>query len=596
MPNGGAEFVLSLLDRTSGPATVAEKKLKLLEARMKGLDKLEKGAKTDKARDQIRFMRMGLEIQKDTLAAAMKTKSETESWMTKLDHSLGVVQKVGGAAWSVAKGIGEVVIGVTKFGIETSAAKEQQILMFKGLLGTRDAAEQMVATLDKLSYKTAFTDDELGGWGRKFLSGGFDASVIPSMLRMTMDAASAVGATEGDIDGAVESFNRLAMEGKLGTRQLMAMQRIGIDVGAVFRHLGGDLGITAEKAKALAAKGGIGTGSIFDAMMGAVAETRSGGKLGAGSEAMANESTKVMLSKVKERWSDFFEDLHRGRGFKTFNGFLRNISNAFDGSTRSGQRMADAISGAFDSVFSGAFGRLTGPEGLVVLEGLILRVANGIQLAGAALTGAARGFGAGFLEVMKPLIGETDELFDGPLSEDKLSRVTASFERMGTTIGKVTGGIIRFLNSVSDFTGSLDFFLTGDTDGDKYQYSDTEVGRGLAAAHRIMARNKANSDGSATGTANLVGQGLMGPLQGAWDLADIGSAMLFGDSPNIPSPQAPEGGFSSGESIVINNNTQVDARGATSEAASSIAETSSAANEKSLAASMSRAAMSRGAR
>jgi tape measure domain-containing protein len=593
MADESLEFKLSLLDRASAPAKAAEKRLGLLELRLKSLDKLEKEAKTDKARDKIKFQRMELDIQRDLLKAQSAKAKSTEGWITRLHHGLSVARMLGGAMWGVARGVGRAASGFATMAIEAAAAKEQQFLSFRNMLGSGDSARSMLGQLGQLSYKTSFDQSEIIDWGRKLLAGGFGAQDVPSLLRTVSDAAAATGAGADKVDATVDAFRRLRVEGKLTDKTLRTLADVGIDGDAVFSRLGKDLGIAAERAKELAAKGSIGTGSIFDAMMGAVSSTRSGGSLGSAGATAADESVAIMLKKLRDRWGDFFDDLYQGKGFGAFKGFLRNALAALDTTSATGKRLAEALGGAFDTAFGGLFGRLAGPNGLVEIERLTHLVADGIKTAGAAMQGFGSGFGAG----LGPALERLGLAFDGPLDADKLDQIEDSFRRLGEEIGKAVGLLADMLGAIKSVVDSWpvrvargalnDPTVKAAKDGvasvmpfrmpfapnifdrisDDYKKMKKEGGEALDFAGRLM-------DGA-----------------GEWFNSDPAAI------PALASPALPDGGLTSigGASMVANVSVQVDARGATPEAAQSIADSTGQSVDRAASASLMRAAMSRGA-
>ena len=589
MAGGAASFELSLLDKTSGPASTAAKQLEIVGLRLKALDRIE--GKTEKQREKIRMQRLGLEIQQSTLLATRKTEEAAGSWLAKLDHGFNIAARIGGAAWGIAKGVAHTAIGWGEMAVEAAAAKEQQYLVFRNLLHGDAAAKRMLATLERLSDATPFGAGEMVGWGQRLIAGGFGAQDATSLLRTLADAAAATGASSEKVDAAVGAFRKIHTEGKLTTKTLKALGDVGISGGAIFDALGRELHMTADQAKALATKGKVGQGSLFDAIMGAVSSTRSGGKLGSAAAIAANESATVLLSKVKGRLERYLGNLYDTKGFAAFKGFLRNVLSATDIASESGQRIAEKLGGAFDRVFTALFGELSGADGLEKMQQLVSKIAGGIEMAGAAIGGFATGFGA----AMKPALAALGLTFEGPLDETKLARIEETFRRMGESVGDLLVALAKIPGLLSRTVDQANLVLGG-KESEGARYSGSWFDRGLAAFHRGEKRQEWWHEGS---TLGQIGNVLAAPANALYTAGDVASSAMFGSgsgsSLSVPPPTAPEGAaFTPGASVSIQNVTQVDARGASREAAYSIAETTSAANEKAVAASFTRAAMSSG--
>jgi hypothetical protein len=73
------EWLFGLDDKMSGPASVAEKKLELLERRIKSVAKAEAEMSGPK-KERLTFARLNLEIQRDQLRSAGKHDGEPEGF------------------------------------------------------------------------------------------------------------------------------------------------------------------------------------------------------------------------------------------------------------------------------------------------------------------------------------------------------------------------------------------------------------------------------------------------------------------------------------------------------------------------------------
>jgi hypothetical protein len=94
------EWLFALDDKMSGPASTAEKKLGLLERRIKSVSKAE-AEMSGPRKEKLTFARLGLEIQRDQLRGSMKAAEDaTSGWLAKLDHDPNAPPAPGAAALS----------------------------------------------------------------------------------------------------------------------------------------------------------------------------------------------------------------------------------------------------------------------------------------------------------------------------------------------------------------------------------------------------------------------------------------------------------------------------------------------------------------
>jgi tape measure domain-containing protein len=440
------EWLFGLEDHMSGPASAAEKKLELLERRIKSVAKAE-AAISGPRKEKLTFARLGLEIQRDQLRGSMKGAEEaTSGWIAKLDHGLGIVQKIGGVVWEVAKGIGHWGLAIAEFAVHSAAAKEKQFLSYRTLLGSGAGARSMLADMEALSDRTPFGAEQMTGWGRRLLAGGFKQHEIPTLLRAMSDSAAATGAGPEKVDEAVGALRRINTEGRLSERTLRALSAVGVPVGAVYQRLASALGVTAERARALVKAGKVDSSNALWAIVGGVSDKRSKGVLGSAGETAVEESGAILLEKVGARWNRYFDDLYETKGFGAFKGFLRNVLGALDTSSATGKRIAESIGGAFDRIFTGLFGSLSGPDGLRGVERIVDKISTGIDVAGFAI----KGLGAGLSESLTPALESLGLAFEGPLDPARATQIEENFRALGKTIGHVVERVAQLVGKLDD--------------------------------------------------------------------------------------------------------------------------------------------------
>ena len=100
MAAGKLEWIFGLLDKTSGPATAIEKKLALVEHRLKMVDKASSAATTDRQRDALGTQKLKLGMQSDALKMSAAD-AAAGGFLLRLNAALAVVGFVASAIRSV---------------------------------------------------------------------------------------------------------------------------------------------------------------------------------------------------------------------------------------------------------------------------------------------------------------------------------------------------------------------------------------------------------------------------------------------------------------------------------------------------------------
>lgn len=583
--SGGVEWAFQMLDRASGPASTAEKKLALLEKRIASLRKAEAALNDPRKKENLAFSRMGLEIQRDGLVAQEKAAAAAGNWIAKLDHGLGIVQKIGGALLGVASSIGHAVIGFGEMAVDAAAAKEEQFLVFRNLLKSSEAAKEFMGDLEEISFRSSLTGDEVGGFGRKLFSAGFRRDEALTLVRAFSDLA-ANGASAEKLDAAADALRKIRMEGVLSAKSLNVLTAAGIPADAVYARLSKQLGVTADRARELVKAGKVSAGQGLFAAVGGVLDSRSGGELGAAGARVVGESAGLMMRKVKARWENFFEDLYETKGFGAFKGFLSNVLSALDTTSATGKRIAESIGSAFDRVFVGLFGELSGPDGLENVERLVRKVANAVEGLGVGVGAVARGFVTG----LKPILGDVSDLLDGPMTEDKIAKIDASFAQLGQDIGTVTSAVIQLVSALADLIRTV----SGQANWDTNDFFG-----------RVGAINESRHAKAGKWTSRLLdatGIGGMTDALGAMQASPERAGELLAEARGV-APVPPTISFDSGQALAsfapsqqieANYSISIDATGADERSAAAVKRAANEGVRDAHAAMLSSVAMSRG--
>lgn len=138
---------------------------------------------------------------------------------------------------SVAKTVGAAVasIGIAKaakdfagFALSTASAAETTEISFTTMLGSAEAAQQMISTLSDFAAKTPFELSGLQDATRQLLAYGFQAEEIIPMLTAVGDATSALGTGQAGIESVTRALGQMQTRGKVSAEEMLQLTEAGI--------------------------------------------------------------------------------------------------------------------------------------------------------------------------------------------------------------------------------------------------------------------------------------------------------------------------------------------------------------------------------
>lgn len=467
------EWLLKIEDRLSEPASNATKKLEALEKRLRGLEDAERSFSDPAIQRNIASKMRALKLEQFELRGAVAGETQHAGGLRSLLNADAVLDIAGWVGWVglVVGGVEvlhhmwerakELTVEFVKTGLEVAQVHEHMATVYEAMTGSKERGLEMLEGVSQLSAQLKFSTTEAHNFAQQLLSAGFAAADVPVYLQALSDAAAATGASTERVEGAVGALRRLNAEGTLTKRTMAVLAAAGIPASGVYEVLAKDLHVTADEARGLVKAGKINANEGAWAIVGAVRTRRSGEELGARGKMFAEDT----LEGLKKNFSDFKERLFEGTfltpGFEAFKGFWRNINEAINPESPTGRRVKDLITGSFSRMMASIFGPLSGEGGLNVIEGIISRVVNVVELSVLAfrsLFNVIEGIGSGYL---KSLGSDAASIFgpDGHLSQESMDRIALGAERLGESLGRIAGfldrilGISRGLSSVAEGTG-----------------------------------------------------------------------------------------------------------------------------------------------
>lgn len=135
----------------------------------------------------------------------------------------GIFSKLGSAALSAAEGF-------ISSGIEYNAQIEKYTTGFTNMLGSAEAAQQVMSQIQEDAAKTPFDVESLTKANQYLISAGENASYARSTVMALGDAVSATGGGNDELNRMSQNLQQIANTGKATTADIKQFAYAGIDV------------------------------------------------------------------------------------------------------------------------------------------------------------------------------------------------------------------------------------------------------------------------------------------------------------------------------------------------------------------------------
>lgn len=135
----------------------------------------------------------------------------------------GVFSKLGSAALSAAEGF-------ISSGIEYNAQIEKYTTGFTNMLGSAEAAQQVMSQIQEDAAKTPFDVESLTKANQYLISAGENASYARNTIMALGDAVSATGGGNDELNRMAQNLQQIANTGKATTADIKQFAYAGIDV------------------------------------------------------------------------------------------------------------------------------------------------------------------------------------------------------------------------------------------------------------------------------------------------------------------------------------------------------------------------------
>jgi len=340
------EFVVSMVDKVTGPAKMAGSSMlsvatqaKTLQAALAGAEKSQlKAAALGNVRG---FQKSSKDI--DMLKAAIgqvpKATDGMDSGLSGLLGKLTGLGEMGPAAFAeiglaAYAAIGAVVVAGAALALQASGLRAQLVATFDSLGGGAGAGEKVVGMLNELAGRLPQTRAQLADWAKTLMAAGVSASAVPGKLEAIASAQAMMG-TEG-ADKLAAAMAKLETKGEIGK---------AFKMGDLTKLIAGT-GVAAKDVTAQLKAMGV-TGAATNEQVSKALELAAIGK---GKGALANMAGSLgsMGDKFKENISMLFE----GVDVKPFTAGLKSVLDLFSQSTASGKAMKLIVTATFNAIFA----------------------------------------------------------------------------------------------------------------------------------------------------------------------------------------------------------------------------------------------------
>lgn len=172
--------------------------------------------------------------------AASGSSKSLASAITQGTVMAGIFSKLGSAALSAAEGF-------ISSGIEYNAQIEKYTTGFTNMLGSAEAAQQVMSQIQEDAAKTPFDVESLTKANQYLISAGENASYARSTVMALGDAVSATGGGNDELNRMSQNLQQIANTGKATTADIKQFAYAGIDVYGILADYTGKS--TAEVQK-----------------------------------------------------------------------------------------------------------------------------------------------------------------------------------------------------------------------------------------------------------------------------------------------------------------------------------------------------------
>lgn len=126
-------------------------------------------------------------------------------------------------------GIATAIAGVGVAAVKMAADLERSTVSFARLLGSADAADKKLRSLQEFAARTPYTFTELVDYEKRLIALGFQADATRSILRTVGDTASGLGLDQMGVQRLIKAFGDIKTKGVVATQEMKQFGEVGVN-------------------------------------------------------------------------------------------------------------------------------------------------------------------------------------------------------------------------------------------------------------------------------------------------------------------------------------------------------------------------------
>ena len=221
--------------------------------------------------------------------------------------SLGFVSKGAEMAMS---GLGSVFEGL-KWGIQLAAQAEQAQIAFTSMLGSGEAATEMLSNLTDLAARTPFETTTLREGAQRLLAYGFAAQdVIPILTRLGDIASASPNGLADAMQRVVLALGQMQGKGRVAGQEMNQLTEAGIPAWAA---LAKSMGVSVAAAQHMVEEGLVPAHKGINAILEMANDPKFAGLMDKQSQSLAGlwstlaDNAKITMASVGQTFADAFD-------------------------------------------------------------------------------------------------------------------------------------------------------------------------------------------------------------------------------------------------------------------------------------------------
>ena len=281
----------------------------------------------------------------------------------------GYRRLAGTAGWAVRQitslpGLltaGAVGLGA-KLVLDAVTFRQNTEVALETILGSREAASQALDETIRFASRTPFSTQQVMDAYKRLVTAGFKPVEIPVILKGVGDLSVMKDFSQEAVNQILLAITQIRSKGKTQTEELRQLAQVGAPLDKIYERIGAHLGKTAREAEKLVQAGRISADLGIVAVLEAIRDTISGGRLGSLMEEFSKTLTGLW-STLKSRSFEFFKDIQVG----SLENLLRNLVAITDTDSDLGKRFkaqVERVIGAGVEAIFGPLAKATDPNAL----------------------------------------------------------------------------------------------------------------------------------------------------------------------------------------------------------------------------------------